>query len=68
MNSKFMPQMPASVVIMAKMAAHAASFLLTSLCSRPISDMFTCMAIRMPSRTPSSDSVMRCRWSCTSRK
>jgi len=61
MNLKFMPHSPANAVTMAKIAAHAASRLFTSLSSMAVIDRLTWIAVAMVSRMPSSEALMRCR-------
>ncbi len=68
MNSKFMPHTPAKAVHTAKIAAQAASRLVTSPSSMVTSDRFTWIAVAMPSRMVSTEPLMRSRWSTTSRK
>ena len=67
MCSKFMPQMPAKAVATAKIAAQAASRLVTSPSSIVTSDRFTVIAVAMVSRMVSSAASMRDRWSPMSR-
>jgi len=66
MRTKFIPQIPASTVMTAKIAAHADIRRMSSFCCTPIRDWFASKALdsRLPSE--STASLTRARWSATS--